>query len=95
MEWAREFGKQDLFLKFDFDKAHERVDWTFFMEMLSFFGFGSKCAVMINTLFYSTSSFVAVNNILYPRILLHLLIRIGCPLAPYIYVMTVKTILVN
>ena len=55
--------------------------------MLSCLGFGSKCVGMINTLFYSTSTFgVVVNNTLSPCIPLHHAIREGFPLAPHLYV---------
>ena len=64
MEWARECLQQALFLKIDFDKSYERVDWTFIIDMLSFLGFGSEHVGMINTLFFSTSTFLAVNNFL-------------------------------
>ena len=64
MEWDREWLQQILFLKIDFDKSYERVDWTFIIDMLSFSGFGSEHVGMINTLFFSTSPFLVVNNFL-------------------------------
>lgn len=79
MEWARESGHQALFLKIEFDKAYKKIDWTFIIDMLSYLGFGSKCVGMINNLFSSTSTFVAVYNILSPHILLHHSIRKDAP----------------
>lgn len=75
MEWAREYGKQALFLKIDVDKAYDRVNWTFIIDMLSCLGFGSKCVGMIKNMFSSTLYFVVVNNILSPCILVHHSIR--------------------
>jgi hypothetical protein len=92
MEWARESGQQALFLKIDFDKAYDHIDWTFITDMLTCLGFGQCCVGMINTLFTCASAFVSVNNVLSPCIHLHRSIRQGCPLAPYLYVLTVDAL---
>lgn len=34
MEWTRDTRQQSIILKIDFDKAYDRVDWTFISEML-------------------------------------------------------------
>lgn len=35
LEWARETGQQTHFLKIDFHKAYDQVDWTFVTKMLT------------------------------------------------------------
>jgi len=87
MEWAKEFGQWALFLKIDFDKAYDHIDWTFITNMLTFLGFGQCCVGMINTRFTCAYAFVSVNNVLSTRIHLDRSIRKGCPLAPYLYVL--------
>ena len=56
--WS-ESQKKSLLLEIDFDKARDWDDSTLIIDMLSCLGFGSKCVCMINTLFSSTSTFVA------------------------------------
>ena len=47
---------------------------------------------MVNTLFSCTSSFVSMSNSLSRHIHLHRSIRQGCPLAPYLYVLTANAL---
>jgi hypothetical protein len=51
MEWAKETSQQALFLKIDFDKAYDWIDWTFITDMLTCLGFGSQCVGMVSTFF--------------------------------------------
>ena len=60
--------------------------------MLTCLGFGERCVSMVNTLFSCTSSFVSMSNSLSRHIHLHRSIRQGCPLAPYLYALTVDAL---
>jgi len=40
MEWTHKFGKEALFIKIDFEKAYDRVEWNFILNMLKDLGFG-------------------------------------------------------
>jgi hypothetical protein len=50
MEWARETYQQALFFKIYFDKAYDRIDWSFITEMFTSLGFGPRCVEMLNTI---------------------------------------------
>jgi hypothetical protein len=89
MKWARETRQDSLFIKIDFDKAYERVDWSFVTKMLQCLIFGSNCVVIVNTLFSNVSTLVYVNNTLTIHIPMHRSIRQGYPLAPSLYVLVV------
>ena len=83
MKWARESGQEILFLKINFEKAYDRIDWTFITNILTCLGFGQGCVGMINTFFTCAFSFVLGNNVLSPHIHLHRFSKQGCPLAPW------------
>ena len=40
MEWARHSKQQAIFLKIDFAKAYDRIEWPFILTMLEALGFG-------------------------------------------------------
>jgi len=87
LEWAQGTGQETYFLKIDFDKAYDRVDWLFILEMLTCLGLGPRCVAMVNTLFSNASALALVNNSFSLRISLHRSSHQGCPLAPYLYVL--------
>lgn len=79
-------------MKIDFDKAYDWGDWSFILEMMACLGFCPKCVAMVNTLFTNASTFVSINNSLSSWISLHRSIQQGCPLAPYLYVLTIDAL---
>ena len=60
--------------------------------MLTSLDFGQGCVNIVRTLFSCSSSFFSVNNSLSLSIHIHRLIRSGCPLAPYLYVLTANAL---
>lgn len=92
MEWVQETSQQCLVLKIDFDKAYDRIDWSFISELLSCLGFGARCVAMVNIILTNALTFVSVNKSLSPWIVLHWSICQGCPLAPYLYVLTMNAL---
>jgi hypothetical protein len=51
MGWARGSQQHLLFLKIDFERAYDRIDWLIITEMLLYLGFRSKYVSIVNTLF--------------------------------------------
>jgi hypothetical protein len=62
MVWARETNQDSSFLKIDFDKACDRVNWSFITNMLQCYDFFSRCIAMVDTIFSNASAFVSVNK---------------------------------
>jgi hypothetical protein len=71
LECGWETSQQPLFLKIEFGKAFDRVDWNFITDMLTCVGFRPRCVTVVNTLFTNTSAFVLVNNSLSLHFFLH------------------------
>jgi hypothetical protein len=77
MAWA-EFSEQDLiFLKLDFSKAYDRVDWQFLFGALCNFGFPEEFVAITKLLF--TDAKAAVK-------------RQGCLLAPYLFLVVAEVL---
>ena len=81
-----------MMLKIYLDKSCDWVDWSFIYEMMTCLSFGSCCVGMVCTLFFNVVTFVSTNKAFPPRISLNRSIKRGCPLAPYLYVLTVDAL---
>jgi hypothetical protein len=60
MEWAKE-SDQDLVLLLDFEKANDRVNWTFLQEFMKKIGFLDEWIPWTPSLYKNSEFFVVVN----------------------------------
>nr|KUM50953.1 hypothetical protein ABT39_MTgene799 [Picea glauca]QHR90568.1 hypothetical protein Q903MT_gene4593 [Picea sitchensis] len=81
MEWARSTSLEALFIKIDFEKAYDRVEWPFILAMLKALGFGLAFINSVETLFASASTYLSINRCKSEEIGLFRSIRQGCLLA--------------
>jgi hypothetical protein len=85
MEWATE-NKQDLvILLLDFEKAYDRVNWTFLQSAMKKQGFSGTWIKWTTTLYEGAHTSVLVNGQPGEEFEMERGIRQGCPLAPYLY----------
>jgi hypothetical protein len=56
MGWACESSQESLFLKIDFDKAYDRIYWSFITKLMPCLGFGPRHVAMVTTLFLNAST---------------------------------------
>ena len=83
-EWAQHNG-QHLGVLLDFEKAYDRVDWSFLEGMLLRLGFLEAWIKGIASLYRSASSRVIIEGRMGERFTLEHSVRQGCPLAPYLF----------
>lgn len=83
---AQEEDLDFIFLKIDFDKAYDRVEWDFVLQSLSDMGMGKNFCHYVNCLFGNARCMIALNGTLSDPITLRRSIRQGCPLAPLLFV---------
>ena len=57
-----------LFLKIDFEKAYDKIEWSFILVMLSMLGFDPHFLQTIRMLFFNASIVLSMNNIQSPSI---------------------------
>jgi hypothetical protein len=84
--------KEVIALKMDFEKAFDKVDHTFILNVLQAKGFGSLWCLWIKQLFYSTSSAVFLNGIPGSSFKCRRGVRQGDPLSPLLFVLAVDVL---
>ena len=62
MEWARKSKQQTLFLKIDFAKAYDRIEWRFILAMLRALGFGPNFLQSMEMFFGDANACITINN---------------------------------
>ena len=78
--------KQDLaILLLDFEKAYDRVDWSFLEGTMVCMGFSRKWVKAVSALYSNASSKVIINGSKGESFKLSRSVRQGCPLAPFLF----------
>ena len=77
---------EGVLLNIDFEKAFDCVEWDFIYETLAFLGFPKKLIDMIKTLYNGIQSCVTNNGHQSQFFTLGRVVRQGCPLSPYLFV---------
>ena len=92
IEWTLE-NKQDLsMLLLDFEKAYDRVNWTFLRQAMERMGFHTTWINQVLSLNENASASVIVNGEQSKTFRLQRSVRQGCPLAPYLFLLTVDVL---
>ena len=85
VEYAEVSNQPFTFLKIDFDKPYDRLEWSFILDSLSQMGLNPPYLSYVKTLFGNARARVAVNGYVTSPLALHKSIGQGCPLAPLLY----------
>ena len=92
MEWSLE-NRQDLsMLLLDFEKAYDRVSWTFLKQTMGKMGFAEIWIQRVMSLNLNASAAIIVNGEQSKTFKLQRSVRQGCPLAPYLFLLTVDVL---
>ena len=90
--WTRE-NQQDLsMLLLDFEKAYDRVNWTFLKEVMAKMGFHSQWIKQVMSLNENAAASIIVNGEISSTFRLQRSVRQGCPLVPYLFLLTVDVL---
>ena len=74
-------------LLLDFEKAYDRVDWSFLRGTMEKLGFPNQWLTAVSALYNSATSRVLVDGELGQAFVISRSVRQGCPLAPFLYLM--------
>ena len=85
VDYAHHSRQDILFVKIDYDKAYDRIEWDFLLQALNDMGLGPKYRSFIQTLLGNARARVSVSGHLTQPISLSKSIRQGCPIAPLLF----------
>ncbi len=81
-------SKQEIaILLLDFEKAYDRVDWSFLEGRMLKTGFSEKWVKAVSSLYCTTTSKVMMGGGKGPAFSLSRSVRRGCPMAPYLFLL--------
>jgi hypothetical protein len=86
-EWAEESNQDLVLLHLDFEKALDKIEWSFVFEALAKIGFCPKWIRWVSSLYTSASSTIKLNGVEGSAFPLARSVRQGCPLSPYLFIM--------
>ena len=90
--WTKESQQELTMLLLDFEKAYDRVSWTFLREVMTRMGFHTTWINQVMSLNENATASVIVNGEISQTFCLQRLVRQGCPLAPYLFLLTVDVL---
>ena len=92
IEWALENNQNLSMLLLDFEKAYDRVSWKFLSQAMDKMGFNSNWITQVMSLNLNASASIIVNGEQSKPFQLQRSVRQGCPLAPYLFLLTVDVL---
>ena len=92
IEWALESNQNMSMLLLDFEKAYDRVSWTFLRQVMEKMGFSATWIRQVMSLNLTASATIIVNGEQSQAFKLQRSVRQGCPLAPYLFLLTVDVL---
>lgn len=92
IEWKLENNQELSMLLLDFEKAYDRVNWTFPRQTMTKMGFNDTWILQVMALNKNAAATVIVNSEQSRWFNLQRSVRQGCPLAPYFFLLTVDVL---
>ena len=90
--WTNESHQEITMLLLDFEKAYDRVNWTFLRKVMAKMRFHDMWINQVMSLNENAAASVIVNGEISKTFRLQRSIRQGCPLAPYLFLLTVDVL---
>jgi len=89
-DYAKKSNKECLFLKIDFQKAYDTVNWNFLLYMLDRLNFGFKWIEWMKCCICSSSLSILVNGSPTEEISIQRGLKQGDPLAPFLFLLVAE-----
>ena len=92
IKWTLESKQELSMILLDFEKAYDRVNWTFLKQVMEKMGFDSTWIHQVMSLNLNATASVIVNGEQSKNFRLQRSVRQGCPLAPYMFLLTMDVL---
>ncbi|KAJ0589790.1 putative RNA-directed DNA polymerase [Helianthus annuus] len=92
LNWAKRSKKNIFFLKIDFEKAYDNINWNFVLDMLSQMGFSAKWRSWVKGVLSSARASVLVNGAPTFEFECFKGMRQGDPLSPFLFVIVMEAL---
>ena len=90
MEHTKAHNIPGILVSLDFKKAFDSLEWSFMMKSLEVFNFGPSIQRWITTFYANIESAVMNNGFLTNWFRPSRVMRQGCPLSPYLFILSVE-----
>jgi len=90
MEHTKSQNTPSILVLLDFQKAFDSLEWSFTMNTLDIFNFGTRIKWWISTFYTNIESAVINNGFTTNWFKPSRGVRQGCPLSPYLFVLSVE-----
>ena len=95
MEYTKTHNIPGILVSLDFRKAFDSLEWSFIMRTLDIFNFGTSIQKWVNT-FYTNIESAALNNAFLTNWFRPSRgVRQGCPLSPYLFILSAEVMANN
>jgi hypothetical protein len=86
-DWVEESNQDLVLLLLDFEKAFDRIEWSFLFEALAKLGFCPQWIRWVGSVYRLASSAIKLNGVEGSTFPLTGSVRQGCPLSPYFFIL--------
>jgi hypothetical protein len=86
-DWAEESNQDLVLLLVDFEKAFDKMEWSFLFEALGKLGFCPQWIRWVSSLYRSASSTIKLKGVEGSAFPFAKSVRQGCPLSPYLFIL--------
>ncbi|GKC39819.1 putative RNA-directed DNA polymerase, eukaryota, reverse transcriptase zinc-binding domain protein [Tanacetum coccineum] len=92
ISWAKLTKRKMFFLKVDFEKAFDSLNWSFLDSIMSQMGFSNKWRKWIEACLKLAYASVLINSSPTPEFKLEKVIRQGDPLSPFLFILAIEAL---
>lgn len=94
MEWARVFDQEALFIKINFEKAYEMIEWNFILSMLQALGFDLIFIQSVRMLFRDCYDVLTMNCVYSTPITVAHFVHQSFPLITSLFILAVELLVI-